>query len=97
MRNGKNMTETEAHTFVARWRRILKPWFARTEADALRNMYRSFIGTMGGGALIFLIEVGRLRDSKSAQVLALLGVFQFGLSLCMVLRLREARRALGQS
>ncbi len=91
------MNEAEAHKFVARWQRILKPWFARTEAEALRRMYRSLLGTMGGGALIFLMEVGRLRDSKSAQVFALLGLFQFGLSLCMVVRFREACRALGQS
>jgi hypothetical protein len=32
---------TIAQEFVARWRRILIPWRAHTDADAVRDMERS--------------------------------------------------------
>ena len=91
------MTKPEAHKFIARWRRILLPWFARTEREALRDMERSCVGMTGGGVLIFTIAATRMHDSSYWQAMALLGVFQFGVSLSLVLRFRQARRALDQS
>lgn len=46
------MTITQAQEFVARWRRILIPWRAHTDAKAVRDMERSCIGVIGGMALI---------------------------------------------
>ena len=42
----------EAQEFVARWRRILIPWRAHTDAEAVRDMERSCIGVIGGMALV---------------------------------------------
>ena len=46
------MTIAQAQKFVARWRRILVPWRAHTDAEAVRDMERSCIGVIGGMALV---------------------------------------------
>lgn len=91
------MTKAEAHKFVARWKRILIPWFARTESEALRDMERSCIGMMGGGLLIFTFTSTHILDSTFAEVIVVFSVFQWGFSLWLVLKFRAARRAFDES
>ena len=91
------MTNTQAHQFVARWRRILIPWFAKTETEALRDMERSCIGMLGGAVLIFVMTSTRIKESSFHLAIAILAGVLFLFSFAMVLRCRKARRALGQS
>jgi hypothetical protein len=92
-----NMSEAEAHKFVAQWKRILLPWLARTEVEALRDMERSCIGMTGGGVLMCIMASTRMAGSSFWQAAALLGLCQFGVSLLLVLRFRAARRVLNKS
>lgn len=92
-----NMTNTQAHQFVARWRRILIPWFAKTETEALRDMERSCIGMLGGAVLVFVMASTRMSGSFVWQAVAILGGVAFLFALVLVLRCRSARRALCQS
>ena len=46
------MTIAQAQEFVARWRRILIPWRAHTDAEAVRDMEHSCIGVIGGMVLV---------------------------------------------
>ncbi len=91
------MTNTQAHQFVARWRRILVPWFAKTEAEVLRDMERSCIGMAGGGFLIFLLVSTQAKESSLWLAIAIIAGVQLLFSFGMVLRCRSAKRALAQS
>ena len=42
------MTITQAQKFVDQWKRILMPWHAHTEAEAVRDMERSCLGIVLG-------------------------------------------------
>ncbi len=88
------MTKTEAHQFVSRWRRIMIPGVACSEAEALKRMERSSFGIILGGLLIVLMAVARVPVSYLRQAVALLGLIQSGFSLSLFLRFREARLAL---
>lgn len=84
------MTTTQAQEFVARWRRILIPWRAVTDAQAVRDMERSCVGIIGGMVLVVacsttLPVTWKLPVAVTAFVIAALA---FWLSL----RLRAVRR-----
>lgn len=84
------MTIKEAQQFATRCRRILSPWFARTDAEAVRDMERSCYGVIAGMGLIFGC-IPRLPSSWEIGVEAsafVVLVIAFWLSL----RLRAIRR-----
>jgi hypothetical protein len=91
------MTNTQAHQFVARWRRILIPWFAKTEAEALRDIERSCIGMAGGSFLMLSISANNMTNSSSSRLLLILPAAMFFYSIPMIFRCRKARRVLSQS
>jgi hypothetical protein len=85
-----SMTITQAEEFVTRWRRILIPWRAHTDAEAVRDMERSCIGVIGGMALV----IGCATTLSSPWKL---GVAALALAVAVVatwlsLRLRAVRR-----
>ncbi len=65
------MTILEAERFTARWRRILIPWQARTDAEAVRDMEKSCFGVVLGMGLVALMAVysDKLPDSIGALAL----------------------------
>ncbi len=88
MKLNSDMTKIEAHKFIAHWRRILIPWTARTEAQALKNMKLSCAGMLVGGLPLLLCN---------SHLLVLIGLIQSIFSAYLVLRFQEVERALSQS
>ena len=91
------MTEAQAHQFVARWRRVLVLWKARTEAEAIRDLRWSFFGGMIVSVCMFAGVAPEIGKSEFALVLALIGILMFGVSLLFLLHLRQVCRSLDQS
>ena len=83
------MTISEAQQFVGRWRRILIPWRAHTDAEAVRDMERSCIGMTGGMALVIICAFSLPSDLEG---LAALAVVVMGFAFWLSRRLRQIRR-----
>ena len=84
------MTTTQAQEFVARWRRILIPWRAHTDAEAVRDMERSCAGIAGGLLLTLCMASTSSWAARNYIVWfsAVVAVF----SLFLSFRLRAIRR-----
>ena len=53
------MTNSQAHQFVGRWRRILIPWPSpHTDTGAARAMERAFLGIAVGPLLPYFVSAG---------------------------------------
>ena len=92
-----NMADTQARRLIAKWRQILIPWFAKTEAEALLAIEWSFIGMLGGAVLVFVTASTRISGSSIWQAVAIFGGLVLLFALVLVLGCRSARCALGQS
>jgi len=80
----------EVQRFITRWRRILNPWFARTDAEAVRDMERSCYGVIGGMGLIFGCTP---RLPSSWETVVEVSAFVVGsVAFWLSLRLRSIRR-----
>jgi hypothetical protein len=84
------MTTREAQQFVLRWRRILIPWQATTDAEAVRDMERSCLGIMGGMVLIFSCSATVPSSWKAAVMSVAFAIA--ALAFWLSLRLRVVRR-----
>jgi hypothetical protein len=69
-------------------------WRARNEAGRLRDLERSFTGLVAGGLLIMIVVFPHTRESFWQTPTVIWGLFQFSFSFGMVLKLRQAHRAL---
>ncbi|MEI6784486.1 MAG: hypothetical protein WCQ21_26630 [Verrucomicrobiota bacterium] len=84
------MTIAQAQEFVARWRRILIPWRAHTDAEAVRDMERSCIGVMGGMTLV--IGGATTLSSPWKLGVAVLAFAVAAIAVWLSVRLRAVRR-----
>ena len=91
------MTESQAHQFIARWSRRFVTWKARNEIEQLRDLERSCIGMSAGSFMILVMTASQVKGSAFLQVIAMVLGGQLLFSFVMLLRCREARRALDQS
>jgi len=92
------MTEIEAHKFIARWRRIIIPWVAITEAQAA---YGLLIFSVGFGMGIFFFMLAIISQRNHWHFSDSLEVFVMGFSICLFIcfasKTRKACRVLGYS
>lgn len=91
------MTQAQAHQFVSKWKRIMIPWFARTEAEALRDMERSCTGMLMGGFGMLVVCLPKMDQSSVSKLGVVFAVAMLAFAFPMICRCREARRALKQS
>jgi hypothetical protein len=91
------MTQAQAHQFVSKWKRIMIPWFARTETEALRDMERSCTGMLMLGLVNFAVCLPKVDQSFIAKFCVVFAVAMLAFAFPMIRRCREARRALEQS
>jgi hypothetical protein len=84
------MTTTQAQEFVARWRRILIPWRAHTDAEAVRDMERSCTGIAAGLLLTLCMASTSSWAARNYIVWSSAVVAVF--SLFLAFRLRAIRR-----
>ena len=84
------MTIPQAQEFVARWRRILIPWRAHTDAEAVRDMEHSCIGVIGGMALV--IGGATTLSSPWKLGVAVLAFVVAAIAAWLSVRLRAVRR-----
>jgi hypothetical protein len=84
------MTTKEAQQFVTRWRRILMPWCARTDAEAVRDMERSCLGVFAGMALV--VGCNKTFSSSWEIVVAVSAFVVAMIAFWLSLRLRTIRR-----
>lgn len=97
MESAESMTETEAHEFIALWRRRMNPWRARMEAEAVWDMERSCLVMICTGLLMLVVGAASLSTSFFWLAAALFGASEFGFSLWLFLGLRQSRLVLGNS
>ena len=90
------MTEAQAHQFVSRWRRVLIPWAARTEIEAIGDMHRSMLGVMMG-MLLVIVCASTLRSPQLRTALLSSAFLLFCFAFYLVVGLRNARRKLDKS
>lgn len=89
-----NMSEEQAHQFVARWSRRMITWRARNETEQLRDLSQSCSGLLVG-ALLMVPTVLSLRSEPLFQcAVACLALPVGAFALWMVLQLRQVRQAL---
>jgi hypothetical protein len=84
------MKIAQAQEFVARWRRILIPWRAHTDAEAVRDRGRSCIGVIGGMALV--IGGAKTLSFPWKLGVVVLAFVVAAIAACLSLRLRAVRR-----
>jgi hypothetical protein len=84
------MTTKEAQRFATRCRRILVPWFARTDAEAVRDMERSCYGVIIGMEVI--IGCNNKLSSSWEIVVAVSAFVVLIIAFWLSLRLRAIRR-----
>ena len=84
------LTTTQAQEFVTRWRRILIPWRAHTDAQAVRDMERSCIGVIGGMALV--IGCAATLPSAWKVCVSVFALIVMSVAFWLTLRLRAVAR-----
>ncbi|NOS71431.1 MAG: hypothetical protein HOP33_16035 [Verrucomicrobia bacterium] len=84
------MNITNSQQFVTRCRRILIPWFAHTDAEAVRDMERSCMGIAGGMLLTLCVASASSWSARLAIVL--FSISLAALSLFLTFRLRVIRQ-----
>jgi hypothetical protein len=90
------MTESEAHKFIARWSRHMIIWGAKTEAEKLKALERSFRGMTISG-IFFLFSASLYRTSSFRQGMFMFGLIMFVSACGLIAQARKARQALEKS